>query len=113
MVCYSHLLHFPQFAVIHTVKGISVFNEAEVDFFFWNSLAFSVIQGITFGIFFPIRPSIHFWYFFSHPPFHSFLPFPHDLTQHIFKNNYLVLKMFIFILSIQKHVSKLLSSLFC
>jgi len=28
--------------VIHTVKGFSVVNEAEVDFFFfWNSLAFS------------------------------------------------------------------------
>ena len=31
----SHLLkNFPQFAVIHTVKVFSVFNEAEVDFFF-------------------------------------------------------------------------------
>ena len=30
-------------AVIHTVKGFSIVNEAEVDFF-WNSLAFSMIQ---------------------------------------------------------------------
>ena len=40
---YSHLFkNFPQFVVIHTVKGFSVVNEAEVSF--WNSLAFSVIQ---------------------------------------------------------------------
>ena len=32
-----------QFVVIHTVKGFSVVNEAEVDVF-WNSLAFSMIQ---------------------------------------------------------------------
>ena len=34
MVCYSHLFqNFPQFVVIHTVKGFSVVNEAEVDVF--------------------------------------------------------------------------------
>ena len=34
MVWYSHLLkYFPQFVVIHTVKGFSVVNEAEVDVF--------------------------------------------------------------------------------
>ena len=45
VVWYSHLLKsFPQFVVIHTVKGFSKVNEAEVDFFFfWNSLAFSMI----------------------------------------------------------------------
>ena len=32
MVWYSHLLkNFLQFVVIHTVKGFSLFNEAEVD----------------------------------------------------------------------------------
>ena len=30
---YNSLKYFPQFAVIHTVKGISVVNEAEVDVF--------------------------------------------------------------------------------
>ena len=35
VVWYSHLLKsFPQFVVIHTVKGFSIVNEAEVDFFF-------------------------------------------------------------------------------
>ena len=33
-VCYPHLLkNFPQFAVIHTVKGFGVVNEAEIDVF--------------------------------------------------------------------------------
>ena len=34
MVCYSHLFkNFPQFVVIHTVKGFGVVNKAEVDIF--------------------------------------------------------------------------------
>ena len=34
MVWYSHLLkNFPQFAVIHTVKGFDIVNKAEVDVF--------------------------------------------------------------------------------
>ena len=34
MICYSHLLkNFPQFVVIHTVKGFGLVNEAEVDVF--------------------------------------------------------------------------------
>ena len=34
MVQYSHLLkNFPQFAVIHTVKGFGIGNKAEVDVF--------------------------------------------------------------------------------
>ena len=34
MVWYSHLLkNFPQFVVIHTVKGFSIVNETEVDVF--------------------------------------------------------------------------------
>ena len=34
VVCYSRLLkHFPQFVVIHTVKGFGVVNKAEVDVF--------------------------------------------------------------------------------
>ena len=37
------LKSFPQFVVIYTVKGFSIVNEAEVDFF-WNFLDFSMIQ---------------------------------------------------------------------
>ena len=43
MVWYSHLFqNFPQFIVIHTVKGFGIVNKADV--FFWNSLAFLMIQ---------------------------------------------------------------------
>ena len=41
MFWYSHLFkNFPQFVVIHTVKGFSVVNEAEVDIFSGISLFF-------------------------------------------------------------------------
>ena len=44
VVWYFHLFkNFPQFVVIHTVKDFGIVNKAEVDFF-WNSLAFSMIQ---------------------------------------------------------------------
>ena len=34
MVCYFHLFkNFPQFVVIHTVKGLGIVNKAEVDVF--------------------------------------------------------------------------------
>ena len=34
MIWYSHLFqNFPQFAVIHTVKGFGIVNKAEVDVF--------------------------------------------------------------------------------
>ena len=45
MVCCSHLFNnFPEFVVIHTVKGFGVVNKVEVDIFFCNCLAFSMIQ---------------------------------------------------------------------
>ena len=43
-VWYSHLFqNFPQFIVIHRVKGFGIVNKAEIDIF-WNSLPFSMIQ---------------------------------------------------------------------
>ena len=34
MIWYSHLFkNFPQFVVIHTVKGFGIVNEAEIDLF--------------------------------------------------------------------------------
>ena len=34
MVCYSHVLkNFPQFIVMHTVKGFGIVNKAEIDAF--------------------------------------------------------------------------------
>ena len=41
MVWYSHLLKdLPQFVVIHTVKGISIVNEAEINVFLEFSFFF-------------------------------------------------------------------------
>ena len=41
MIWYSHLIkNFPQFVVIHTVKGFSVVDEAEVDVFLEISFFF-------------------------------------------------------------------------
>ena len=41
MVWYSHLFqNFPQFFVIHTVKGFSIVNEAEVDVFLESTCFF-------------------------------------------------------------------------
>ena len=34
--------NFPQFVVIYTVKGFNVVNEAEMNAFFWNSVAQTV-----------------------------------------------------------------------
>ena len=42
MVWFSHYFNnFPQFVVIHTVKGFSIVNEAEVDVFLQFSCFFS------------------------------------------------------------------------
>ena len=41
VVCYSHLLkNFPQFIVIHTVKGFGIVNKAEIDVFLELSCLF-------------------------------------------------------------------------
>ena len=41
MVWYSHLFqNFPQFIVIHTVKGFGIVNKAEVGFFFFLELSY-------------------------------------------------------------------------
>ena len=45
MAWYSHLFkNFPQFIVIHTVKGFGIVNKAKVDVFLKLYLAFSMIQ---------------------------------------------------------------------
>ena len=41
MVWYSHLFQdFPQFIVIHTVKGFAIVNKAEIDVFFLERSCF-------------------------------------------------------------------------
>ena len=70
MICYSHLLkNFPQFVVIHTVKGFSVVNEAEVDVFLEFSCFFydprdvgSLISGSSAFS----KSSLYIWKFSVH-----------------------------------------------
>ena len=46
VVWYSHLFkNFPQFVVIHTVKGFGIVNKAEVDITYMWTLGKRVIQG--------------------------------------------------------------------
>ena len=41
MVCYSHLFqNFPQFIVIHTIKGFGIVNKAEIDVFLFELSCF-------------------------------------------------------------------------
>ena len=47
MVWYSHLLNnFPQFVVIHTVKGFGIVNKAEVDILLEFSCFFDDPKGV-------------------------------------------------------------------
>ena len=70
MVWYSHLFKvFPQFVVIHTVKGFSVVNEAEVEVllefscFFYDPVDVdNLISGST--AFF--KSSLNIWKFLVH-----------------------------------------------
>ena len=42
VICYSHLFqNFPQFIVIHTVKGFGIVNKAEIDVFLELSCFFN------------------------------------------------------------------------
>ena len=50
----------------HTVKGFSIVNEAEVDVFFWNSLAFSMIQRILADSSAFSKSSLYVWKFSVH-----------------------------------------------
>ena len=59
MFWYSHLFqNFPQFIVIHTVKGFGIVNKAEIDGFFCNSLAFLMILLMLASWFLvPLKPA--------------------------------------------------------
>ena len=47
MVWYSHLFHnFPQFIVIHTVKGFGIVNKAKIDVFLELSCFFDDPAGV-------------------------------------------------------------------
>ena len=86
MIWYSHVFkNFPQFVVIHTVKGFSIVNEAEIDIYLEFSCFFydpmnvgSLISG--FSAFY--KSSLYTWKF-SIPVLlmPSLEDFEHDLTS--------------------------------
>ena len=69
MVWYSHLSkNFPQFVVIHTIKGFSVVNKAEVDVFlefpcfFYDPMVGNLISGSSAFS----KTSLNIWKFLIH-----------------------------------------------
>ena len=70
MVWYSHLLkYFPQFAVIHTVKGFGIVNKAEIDVFLEFSCFFDDpmdVGNLISGSSVFSKSSLNIWKFLAH-----------------------------------------------
>ena len=66
MVWYSHLFqNFPQFIVIHTVKGVGIVNKAEIDVFLELSCFFDDPAHVALPLMY-IGPEVTH-HFHSHP----------------------------------------------
>ena len=70
MVWYSHLFKiFPQFIVIHTVKGFDIVNKAEIDVFLEFSCLFNDpmdIGNLISGLSAFSKSSLNIWKFMVH-----------------------------------------------
>ena len=70
MVWYSHLFkNFPQFVVIHTVKGFGIVSKAEVDVFLELSCFFydpADVGNLIFGSSAVSKSSLNIWKFSVH-----------------------------------------------
>ena len=70
MVWYSHLLkNFPQFIVIHTVKGFGIVSKAEIDVFMELSCFFddpADVGNLISGSFAFPKTSLNIWKFTIH-----------------------------------------------
>ena len=70
MVWYSHLLkNFPQFIVIHTVKGFGIVNKAEIDVFLELSSFFydpADVGNLISGSSAFSKMSLNIWKFMAH-----------------------------------------------
>ena len=70
MVWYSHLLkNFPQFLVIHTVKGFGIVNQAEIDVFLELSCFFhdpADVVNLMSGSSAFSKTSLNIWKFMVH-----------------------------------------------
>ena len=71
MVWYSHLFqNFPQFVVVHSVKGFSIVNKSEVDIFLELSCFFDDPVGVgnlISGSSDFLKYSLNIWKFTVHP----------------------------------------------
>ena len=83
MVWYSHLFQdFPQFIVIHTVKGFGVVNKAEINAFLKFSCFFDDpvdVGNLISGFFAFSKASLNIWKFTVHvllnPGLENFVPY--------------------------------------
>ena len=70
MVWYFHLFqNFPQFTVIHTVKGFGIINKAEIDVFLELSCFFddpADVGNLTSGFSAFSKTSLNIWKFMVH-----------------------------------------------
>ena len=99
VVWYSHLFkNFPQFVVIHTVKGFSVVNEAEVDVFLEFSCFFcdpTHIGNLISGSSAFSKSSLHIWKFSVYILLKPVLEdFEHYLASMWNENNCVVISTF-------------------
>ena len=86
MAWYSHLFqNFPQFVVIHTVKGFSIVSEAEVDVFLEFSCIFydpTDVGNLISGSSAFCKSSLYMWEFLVHILLKPSLEdFEHDLAN--------------------------------
>ena len=68
-MAYSHLLNFPQFTVIHTVKGFGIVNKAELDVFLELSCFFddpADVGNLISGSSAFSKSSLNIWKFMVH-----------------------------------------------
>ena len=86
VIWYSHLFkNFPQFVVVHTVKGFGIVNEAEVDVFLKFSCFFydaADVGNLISGSSAFSKFSLYIWKFLgSYMVKPSFKDFEHNLTS--------------------------------
>ena len=86
MVWYSHLMkNFPQFVVIHLVKGFGIVNEAKVDVFLEFSCFFNdptTVGNLISGSSAFSKSSLNIWKFLIHVPLKPHL----ENFEHYFAN---------------------------
>ena len=87
MVWYAyHFQNFPQFIVIHTVKGYDIVNKAEIYVFFLEFSCFfddpSYVDNLTFGSSAFSKSSLNTWKFMAHLLLkHGLENFKHHFTS--------------------------------